>query len=64
MPRSASKWDVMRDANERVSKFRRDDETKWFKWVQVKHVQQTGNNMKYIYLTVKGKRRKKNNILT
>jgi hypothetical protein len=37
-PFGASKRDTLRDANERLSKLRHDEETKWAQFAKGKHV--------------------------
>ena len=49
----------LREANDRISKLRRDEETKWVQHAKVKHVQEGGNNTKYFHLIANGKHRKK-----
>jgi hypothetical protein len=38
MPLSSSKSEALRDANERVTKLRRDEETKWAQRAKLKHI--------------------------
>jgi hypothetical protein len=49
----------LRDANEKLAKLRRDEETKWAQLAKVKHVQEGGNNTKYFHLIANGKHRRK-----
>ena len=58
-PQSAVERDALKDANERVTKLRRDEETKWAQGAKVKHIQEGGNNTKYFHLIANGKHRKK-----
>ena len=50
---------ALREANDRLSKLRRDEDTKWAQRAKVKHVQEGGNNTKYFHLVANGKHRKK-----
>jgi hypothetical protein len=60
-PLSTYEKEALRDANERLNKLRRDEETKWAQWAKVKHhVQEGGNNTKYFHLIANGKHREKN----
>jgi hypothetical protein len=47
----------LRNANEKITKLRRDEETKWAQREKVKHVQ-GGNNAKYCHLIATGQHRK------
>ena len=47
-------------AYKRVSKFRRDEKTKWPQQDKVKYVQKGGNNMKYFHLFANKKYRRTN----
>ena len=58
-PLSMAERDALKDANDRVTKLRRDEETKWAQRAKVKHVQEGGNNTKYFHLIANGKHRKK-----
>jgi hypothetical protein len=58
-PLSDVEKNCLRDANERLSKLRRDEETKWFQRAKVKHIQEGGNNTKYFHLIANGRHRKK-----
>jgi hypothetical protein len=49
--------DKLRDANDKLSKIRREEESKWAQRVKVKHIKEGGNNTKY--LIANGKHRKK-----
>ncbi|XP_024310192.1 uncharacterized protein LOC112268600 [Brachypodium distachyon] len=58
-PLSATERDALRDANDFVSKLRRDEESKWAQRAKVKYVQEGGSNAKEIHLVANGKHRKK-----
>ena len=58
-PLSLHERGMLSDANERITKLRRDEETKWAQRAKVKHIQEGRNNMKYFYLIANGKHRKK-----
>jgi hypothetical protein len=45
MPLSSSKREALRDANERVTKLRRDEETKWAQRAKLKHIQEGGTTV-------------------
>jgi hypothetical protein len=49
----------LRHANDKLCKFRRDEEAKWAQRAKVTHVQEGGNNMKYFHIIANGKHRKK-----
>jgi hypothetical protein len=55
---------LLKDANEKITKLRRDEETKWAQRAKVKHIQEGGSNTKYFHLIANGKKRKKENIST
>ena len=57
--RSVSEREKLKDANERITRLRRDEETKWAQRAKVKHIQEGGNNTKYFHLIANGKHRKK-----
>ena len=59
-PLSIHERGMLRDANERITNLRRDEETKWAQRAKVKHIQEGGNNMKYFHLIANGKHRNKN----
>jgi hypothetical protein len=46
-PLSAAEQDALRRENKCVTKFRRNEETKWTQRASVKHVQEGENNRKY-----------------
>ena len=50
---------ALREPNDRISKLRHDQETKWAQRANVKHVQEGRKNTKYFHLVANGKRRKK-----
>jgi hypothetical protein len=50
---------TLKDANEKITKLRRDEETKWAQRAKVKHLQQGWSNTKYFHLIANGKKRKK-----
>jgi hypothetical protein len=56
-PLNNSDIDTLRDANEKLARLRRDEETKWAQRAKVKHVQEGGNNTKYFHLIANGKHR-------
>ena len=58
-PLSESERVRLREANDCISKLRRDEETKWAQRAKVKHVREGGNNTKYVHLIANGKYRKK-----
>jgi GH35 family endo-1,4-beta-xylanase len=43
-PLNADEREALTNANERISKLRRDEESKWAQRAKVKHVQEGGNN--------------------
>jgi hypothetical protein len=45
----------LKNANDELSKLRRDEETKWAQRAKVKHVQEGGYNTKYFHLVANGK---------
>jgi hypothetical protein len=55
----ASERETLRQAQDRISSLRRDEETKWAQRAKVKHVQEGGNNTKYFHMIANGKYRKK-----
>jgi hypothetical protein len=57
-PLDKSERDRLRDANECLSKLRREDESKWSQCAKVNHVQEGGNNTKYFHVIANGKHRK------
>jgi hypothetical protein len=58
-PLTLAERDALKDANERLARLRRDEETKWAQRAKVKHIQEGGNNTKYFHLIANGKNRKK-----
>ena len=58
-PLSMSEREALKEANERVTKLRRDEESKWAQRAKVKHIQEGGQNTKYFHLIANGKHRKK-----
>jgi hypothetical protein len=58
-PLSNDERDQLKLANDKLSKLRRDEETKWAQRAKVKFVQEGGNNTKYFHLIANGKHRKK-----
>jgi hypothetical protein len=50
---------TLREANDKLAKLRRDEESKWAQRAKVKHVQEGGNNTKYFHLIANGKHRRK-----
>jgi hypothetical protein len=58
-PLSEDERKELRTANDKVTKLRRDEESKWAQRVKVKHIQQGGNNTKYFHLIANDKHRKK-----
>jgi hypothetical protein len=50
----------LRQANESLSKHRRDEESKWAQRAKDKHVQESGNNTEYFHLIANGTHRRKN----
>jgi hypothetical protein len=63
-PLSRAERTLLKDANEKITKLRRDEETKWAQRAKVKHIQEGGSNTKYFHLIANGKKRKKENIST
>jgi hypothetical protein len=61
-PLNKSERDKLRDANDKLCKLRREEESKWAQRAKVKHVQEGGNNTKYFHLIANGKHRKKMNL--
>jgi hypothetical protein len=49
----------LKNANEKITKLRRDEETKWAQRAKVKHIQQGGSNTKYFHMIANGKKMKK-----
>jgi hypothetical protein len=49
----------LKEANEKISKLRRDEETKWAQQAKVKNIQEGGSNTRYFHLVANGKKRKK-----
>jgi hypothetical protein len=58
-PPSQAKRATLKDANEKITKPRRDEETKWAQRAKVKHIQQAGSNTRYFHLIANAKKRKK-----
>jgi hypothetical protein len=52
---------TLQEANDKLAKLRRDEESKWAQRAKVKHVQEGGNNIKYFHLIANGKHRRKKN---
>jgi hypothetical protein len=48
----------------KITKLRRDEESKWAQRAKVKHIQQGGSNTKYFHLIANGNKRKKENLST
>jgi hypothetical protein len=44
----------MREANDKLAKFIRDEETKWAQWAKVKLIKEDANNTKYFHLIANG----------
>jgi mannosylglycoprotein endo-beta-mannosidase len=58
IPLSQAERATLKNANEKITKLRRDEETKWAQRATVKHIQQGGSNTKYFHLIANGKKRK------
>jgi hypothetical protein len=50
---------ALRSAQDAIAKLRRDEESKWAQRAKVKHVQEGGENTKYLHLIANGKHRRK-----
>ena len=48
-----------KEADECISRLRREEEAKWAQRAKVKHIQEGGDNTRYIHLIANGKHRKK-----
>jgi hypothetical protein len=59
VPLNTSESGRLREANEKLSKLRREEESKWAQRAKVKYVQEGGNNSKYFHLIANGKHRRK-----
>jgi hypothetical protein len=59
IPLTESERCTLRQANDELSKLRRDEESKWAQRAKVKFVQEGGNNTRYFHLIANGKHRKK-----
>jgi hypothetical protein len=57
-PLDKSERDKLRDANDKLSKLRREEESKWAQRAKVRYIQEGGNNTKYFHLIANGKHRK------
>jgi hypothetical protein len=51
----------LRKAQDAIAKLSRDEKTKWAQCAKVKHVQEGGENTKYLYLIANRKHRRKKN---
>jgi hypothetical protein len=49
----------LRNANDSLTKLRRDEEAKWAQRAKVKYIQEGGDNTKYFHLVANGKHRRK-----
>jgi mannosylglycoprotein endo-beta-mannosidase len=58
-PLNTSESGKLREANDKLLKLRREEESKWAQRAKVKHVQEGGNNTKYFHLIANGKHRRK-----
>jgi hypothetical protein len=58
-PLDKSESDKLRDANVRLSKLRREEESKWDQRTEVKHLHEGGNNRKYFHLIANGEQGEK-----
>jgi hypothetical protein len=56
-PRDKSERDKLKDANDKLSKLRRQEESKAQR-AKVRYIQEGRNNTKYFYLIANGKHRK------
>jgi hypothetical protein len=52
---------AMRNAQDKVVKLRRQEESKWAQRAKVKYIQEGGDNTKYFHLIANGKHRRKKN---
>ena len=59
IPLNSVERDKLKEANDRISSLRRDEEMKWAQRAKVKHIQEGVDNTKYFHLIVNGKHRKK-----
>jgi hypothetical protein len=59
VPLNTSESGRLREANEKLSNLRREEESKWAQRAKVKYVQEGGNNSKYFHLIANGKHRRK-----
>lgn len=57
---STAERSTLKEANDFVSKLRREEESKWGQRAKVKYVQEGGNNTKFFHLIANGKNIKKN----
>jgi hypothetical protein len=51
--------ETLKDANEKLNKLRREEESKWAQRAKVKHIQEGGSNTRYFHLIANGKHRRK-----
>ena len=58
-PLSTQEREALRNANDKIASFRRDEESKWAQRAKVKYIQEGGDNTKYFHLIANGKHRKK-----
>jgi hypothetical protein len=56
---TVSERQTLKNANEKLYKLRREEESKWAQRAKVKHIQEGGNNTRYFHLIANGKHRKK-----
>jgi hypothetical protein len=59
---SDSERGELKNANDRLGKLRRDEDSKWAQRSKVKHIQEGGDNTKYFHLIANGKHRRKKKI--
>jgi hypothetical protein len=58
-PLNETESKMLRSANDKIGKLRRDEESKWAQRAKVKFIQEGGNNTKYFHLMANGRYRKK-----
>ena len=56
---TVSERDALKEANDKITKLRREEEIKWLQRAKTKHIQEGGTNTRYFHLIANGKHRKK-----
>jgi hypothetical protein len=59
IPPSVAERATKKEADDSLSRLRREEESKWAQRAKVRHVREGGNNTKYFHLIANGKHRKK-----